>query len=189
MTRPKFYVDLDGVIKSFVLPAMAMHGADIKDEANYPPGFQWDILGAVNSIRSERGLPVIMPPAFWDSFDYGFWVNLEMYEGAEHFLWTLDKWGDVFFATSPTLSSACVAGKYDWVKRNFRDRLRNLYIGAAKEGFAKPGAILIDDRNENVDNFIAEGGEAFLVPRAWNRGGWSAFPYDDILATLKERYA
>lgn len=186
--KPKIYVDLDGVIKSFVQPAMQRHGAYIPSEAYYPSQFQWDILGATNHIRASRGLPRLSATAFWDSFDYDFWFGLGMYDEAEKFLEMLDCIGEVYFATSPTLSSACVAGKFDWVKHHFRDRLRNLYIGAAKEGFAKPGAILIDDRNENVDNFIACGGQAFLVPRPWNRGGWQPEPYNHIVSTLMGQY-
>lgn len=182
--KQKIYVDLDGVIKSFVLPAMAWHGAALPSEAYYPVEYPWDILGATNHIRASRGLYRLSASAFWDSFDYDFWFGLEMYDEAGWFLQMLDFVGEVYFATSPTLSGECVAGKFDWVKKHFPDRLRNLYIGAAKEGFAKPGTILIDDRNENVDNFIACGGRAFLVPRPWNRGGWQPQPYDKIIETL-----
>lgn len=186
--KPRIYVDLDGVIKNFGVPAMTRHGAFIPSEAYYPPQFQWDILGATNYIRKSRGLGPISANKFWDDFDYDFWFNLEMYDRAAEFLQMLDCIGEVFFATSPTLSSDCVAGKFDWVKKHFRDRLRNLYIGSAKEGFAKPGAILIDDRNENVDNFIACGGQAFLVPRPWNRGGCQPNPYNPIVEAIARQY-
>lgn len=183
--RPKIYVDLDGVIKNFNLPAMAWHGAFITKEAYYPVRFQWDIVGATNYLRERRGMLPLSASEFWNSLDYGFWVNLRMYDHALDFLGVLDGIGDVYFATSPTLSSECVMGKFDWVKRHFRDRLRNLYIGAAKEGFAKPGSFLIDDRDENVDNFIACGGQAFLLSRPWNRGGYVDDPYTEVISALQ----
>ena len=33
---------------------------------------------------------------------------------------------------------------------------------------ARPGRVLIDDADHNVDNWVAAGGEGILVPRPWN---------------------
>jgi 5'(3')-deoxyribonucleotidase len=179
----KIYVDLDGVVVNFVIPAMQHYGVDISHESQYPDGFGWNVLGATNLLRTRQNLPELSATDFWDGLNYGFWYCLSCYPGAKEFLNELDKMGDVFFATSPTLSSACVAAKYDWVKTHFRDRLRKLYIGADKTAYAKPGSILIDDRDRNVDNFIEAGGKAVLFPRPWNILGYD---YNGFSNTLKE---
>lgn len=39
-----------------------------------------------------------------------------------------------------------------------------------KDLYAKPGQILIDDADHNVEAFRSADGEAILVPRPWNKG-------------------
>jgi len=186
-TKPKIFVDLDGVITDFVMPAMAFHEAEIEGEQFYPIGFGWDVLGATNLVRQNRGLEAISATTFWDGLGYEFWRSLRCYPLAPQFLQVLESVGDVYFATSPTLSSECVAGKFDWIKSNFRHMIRKFFIGADKSVFAGPGAILIDDRDKNVDEFREAGGQAFLIPRPWNRAGHCQLPrhpYDNVVSTL-----
>ena len=189
--KPKIFVDLDGVIVDFVLPVMARYGASIEGEAFYPLGFGWDVVGATNMIRGNRGLKPLSNTEFWDGLNYDFWLNLRCYPLAPQFLQALESVGDVYFATSPTLSSECVAGKFDWIKRQFRHMIRRFFIGADKSVFAGPNAILIDDRDKNVDEFREAGGQAFLIPRPWNRAGHCQLPrhpFDHVVSTLMGQY-
>lgn len=180
--KTKIFLDLDGVITEFSLSAMAFHGAWIPDESYYPQDCGWDVLKATNTIRELGGLPPLSAKDFWDSLNYNFWRHLRMYPGALQFLMQLEVRGEVFLATSPTLSSQCVAGKFDWIKENLPSYLRRHYIGAAKEEFAKPGAILIDDRDRNCERFEAAGGKAILVPRPWNdRGMCQTDVYETVM--------
>lgn len=188
------YCDLDGVLVAFEQAAFRLWGVPfINGLVEYPLGYGWDIVGALNHLREGEGLEPVSGNRFWNGFDYDFWRNLPMYPGAALFFNELKKLGSVKFATSPTLSSECVAGKYDWVANNIPEMERRLYIGADKTAFARPGAILIDDRDKNVYNFLAAGGQAVLVPRPWNcvwePGGWRHTHgrlYKDVLACVKE---
>lgn len=182
----KIFCDLDGVVINFVLSAMSRHRASLPGEAWYPANCKWDILKATNYIRESKGLREMSAKAFWDSFDYKFWRNLKAYPGAKGFVNELRTYGEVFFATSPTLSGACVAGKYEWVMEHFPELRKNTLIGARKDVLAGEGCILIDDRDKNCNEFIDAGGQAILVPRPWNNLGYSCRPYHETLGVLED---
>ena len=185
--KRKIFVDLDGVIVDFVVPAMNFHSAPIISEDQYPDGFGWNILGATNQLRATRNLPELSANKFWDALEYDFWLNLKMYPLADYLLGRLDAVGEVYLATSPTLSSECWAAKYDWVRINLSRYKRKLVITADKSVLANPDSILIDDRDKNVDHFIEAGGCGILVPRPWNNHiPVTDHPYDAVLTVLRE---
>jgi len=188
-TKLKIFLDMDGVIVDFVMPAMAMHNAEITGETAFPKGFGWDILGATNKIRKDRGFNKLSASQFWNALGYSFWANLRPYPLAFRLISRLETVGDVYFATSPTLSGACFAGKYDWVRHNLPHLKRKLIITADKTVLATANSILIDDRDRNVDDFIECGGQAILVPRPWNNYGpypCNKHPYDVVLEKLRK---
>jgi len=176
----KIFLDMDGVITDFVIPAMAKCEAEI-NEAEYPATCKWNILSAINQVRTDRGLKPIGKKRFWDSLNYDFWRRLKMYTGVMEFISKLEKVGEVFIATSPTLSSDCVAAKYDWIIGNLPDYRRKLFICTMKEQLASPEAILIDDRDQNCIKFDKSGGHGILLNRPWNQGGYSLDPYQEVL--------
>ncbi len=164
--RPTIFIDLDGVIVDFTIPAMQKHGVTMHNESEYPTDCEWDILRACNKLRDN---PTPLTAAeFWDAFDYNFWYGLPLYFLAHAFVNYLELWGDIYFATTPTLSSECVAGKYDWVKKHFPEYRSKLIICTHKEVLAGPNTILIDDRDKNCEAFEKAGGIAIPVPRPWN---------------------
>lgn len=166
--KRKIFLDLDGVVVNFVIPAMRFWNANIEGEHDYPDGCGWDILKATNIYREAQGRPPLDAKTFWDGLNYGFWRHLPLYPFAHQFVESMETYGEVYFATSPTLSSACVAGKFDHIAEEFPRLRRRLIISADKTVLAQPGAILIDDRDRNVSKFIEAGGQAVLVPRPWN---------------------
>jgi 5'(3')-deoxyribonucleotidase len=171
----KIFLDLDGVVVNFVGPAMAYNGAWV-DESNFPDGCGWDVVKAVNIIRSEKGLPELDKRVFWNSFGYDFWRNLPLYPGAKAFVQALRAHGEVYFATSPTLSSSCVAAKFDHICHEFPELKRKIIISADKSVLANGNSLLIDDRDRNCEKFREAGGEAILVPRPWNDKGYHPDP-------------
>jgi hypothetical protein len=185
----KIFLDLDGVIVDFVPAAFAMGGVTLEKESDYPEGFGWDIVGAINKLRRASSCPgcPISGKQFWDSLNFEFWYNLPMYRGAMGLITALEQYGEVYFATSPTLAPSCVAGKYAWVKAYFPRFRKKLFIGASKDVFAaNEGAILIDDRDRNCDDFITAGGRSILVPRPWNNAGYTPDPYAQIMWEMEE---
>jgi hypothetical protein len=180
----KIFLDLDGVVVRCTIPIMEHHGIYIS-EYDYPANFLWDIQGATNMLREREGLPPLTASKFWGSLSYSFWRTLPTYRGALDFVRRLEQLGDVRLATSTTLDGQCAAGKVGWISEHLPDYQRKSFIGADKSVFAAiPGAILIDDRDKNCEDFRAAGGTAILVPRPWNKRGYSDVPYATVLADL-----
>jgi 5'(3')-deoxyribonucleotidase len=185
----KIFLDMDGVIVDFHLPALRMHGADLTSEYHYPDGFGWDIVGATNYIR-DRDNPRdpyalrVSEKDFWKALGFQWWSSLKPYPWAGLFIQELEKHGSVRLATS-AVTSECAAGKYAWVKKNLPQYLDKLHMGCCKSDFAQGGALLIDDRDKNCKDFIEEGGEAILVPRPWNKRGYHENPYEVVMDQLR----
>ena len=60
-------------------------------------------------------------------------------------------------------------GKVLWIEKHLPRYKKRLIITAApKHLFAKPDTLLIDDKTDNVDEFIEASGYGLLVPRPWN---------------------
>jgi 5'(3')-deoxyribonucleotidase len=175
--KTRIYLDMDGVITDLVWSAMNYWEAPLFHEGMYPDDCGWNVVKATNICREERGLRPLESAEFWDGLDYGFWRNLVMYPQAPEFIEYVEQFGEVYLATSPTLSSECVAGKFDWVKENLPQYSRRLIITADKTPMAGSRTVLIDDRDRNCSRFEAAGGLAVLFPRPWNDRGYCPTPY------------
>lgn len=104
----------------------------------------------------------------YDDLDHEWWVSMPAFEGAEDFYQDLKKYGTVKFLTAPTGSAECFGGKAEWIT-NFptgrgRWALMDLIICPSKDKYllAEPDRILIDDRQSNIDDWIAAGGIGIL---------------------------
>lgn len=72
--------------------------------------------------------------------------------------------------TSPCDTAGCVDGKRAWVAKHLPEYRRRLFVGSAKELFAGPTKILVDDHEPNAIKFVRAGGHALVPPRPWNNG-------------------
>jgi hypothetical protein len=182
---PKIFLDLDGVVVDFILPAMELHGVPIRSLKEYPRDAGWDCVKACNMLRKAVGLPAISATKFWRPFGYQFYSDLPLRPGALEFVDTLSEHGRITIATSPTLDPQCVAGKVTWIKNNLPELARRFFITPIKAELGRPGSVLIDDNNENCANFIGAGGQSILVPRPWN-DNWNieTHPYDYVIDQL-----
>jgi len=98
-----------------------------------------------------------------------FWEHLEAYPHAYQLYDLCCDYAPTYLATTPTLDSGSVAGKYKWIERfTGYQRFNNFIFTAHKHLLAAPGRLLIDDRGVNCDAFRAAGGEAILFPAPWN---------------------
>ncbi len=88
---------------------------------------------------------------------------------------------------SPALSSISSAGKHAWLRSwdtSWQNGWGQWLIGPAKWALARPGAILIDDRDANCQKIEHHEGQAIVFPQPWN----SRFPCcddDRVEYTLK----
>jgi beta-phosphoglucomutase-like phosphatase (HAD superfamily) len=169
----RIFVDLDGVLIDSTIPMMNTWLRDHHaiGENGYPVECGWDIVGATNTVLRRYGYEggELTPAEFWAPFDHKFWASRKPYPGAKAFVAALEEFGDVYFASSPTLAPGSSSGKHACIAEHFPDQLRRLIIGACKSLLAHPsGSVLIDDADMNCINFDAEGGKTILVPRPWN---------------------
>jgi 5'(3')-deoxyribonucleotidase len=78
---------------------------------------------------------------------------------------------ETMILTKPMDHDGSYSGKAEWVTKNmpdFRRRLVPTHI--TKSEFVKDfNSLLIDDSQENVENYIKAGGAAILVPRPYNQ--------------------
>jgi hypothetical protein len=163
MAFSTWYLDMDGVIADFMRGLAHAHGRPDPWEANphesrYNPDEIWGLT----------------PDETYKVVDGEFWKNLPPMPLWPHLLQWAEAFiglSNVFFLTKPIWFSNAYEGKSVWVQRHAPQALHGKVIcTAAKEGLAGPDRLLIDDKDENVHDFINRGGQAILVPRPWNSG-------------------
>lgn len=171
----RILIDLDGVLADFVNGICKLH-----DKAN---------PYALMSNHGNYGLEHLIgmtDEEMWKPVDQYFWEDLEVMKRGYSLLCDLNHCQDVGICTSPgrTGAPAAVAGKRAWIKKHLGEHFldRTIFV-KDKEWVAGPGAILIDDTNHQVDNFIYRGGSAVLFPQPWNR--YHNMPEGDIDGWLR----
>lgn len=68
---------------------------------------------------------------------------------------------------SPARDHAAV-GKLRWLKNYFGSDFDDFAFTRAKEAFAGPNKLLVDDRVSHIQDFIEAGGQAVYAPQPWN---------------------
>lgn len=166
----RIFLDLDDTLNSLTLPALREVGCPVGDfdYQCYPEEAGYSITAAAQ-LLSGRHWTV---PDFWNSIDRNFWRTLPR---SKEFSYLLTKCvslvgqDNVHILTSPTKDPDCLAGKLEWIQQQLPNWLHRQYsITPRKHVCARPGALLIDDSDENVRQFREHGGTAITVPRPWN---------------------
>lgn len=149
-----------------------------------------DFIGGLFKLR---GVPRVDPTAFecvsrgeWEKMDFDFWANLEPTPEFAPILGTVEEiFGreNVCLLTSPCMTRGCHDGKYAWIRKHLPEYKRRYLIGPAKHFCAGPNTYLVDDSDDNCDAFVKAGGQAFLVPRAWN--ALRAWKVSDMLSHVR----
>ncbi len=103
-----------------------------------------------------------------------FWTNLEWTEGGRDILrtiWQIFDSKDIYLLTDPVIGHETETGKMAWVNAWLPEYVkRTIITQAPKHLVAKPNTLLIDDKDENVEEFVKAGGYGILVNRPWNKG-------------------
>ena len=146
-----------------------------------------DFVGGINKIF---GMPKEFPPPKadglpqWNWFenygltakqvnavcDINFWANLEwMHDGKQILNAVKSRFRDIYLFTTPMPNPGSGTGKILWVDKHLpRYSKRTIITQAPKSLLAGPDRLLIDDKDENVAEFVAAGGMGILTPRPWN---------------------
>jgi 5'(3')-deoxyribonucleotidase len=163
----KVLIDMDGVVADFVTGAMRLHRKPwIYDQPEYQGPAAWDLAKHWGMTNRE----------FWDGADYDFWLGLPEYPWADELLQAIESEvgiENMCFVTAPAHTYGCVEGKIAWVMDHFPNIPMVLTRSAAglpapKHFLAHDSAILIDDYDVNIDNFVAAGGRGIVFPQPWN---------------------
>lgn len=105
---------------------------------------------------------------FWGEIEkagLAYWVGMEwMPEGKK--LWNFIKNYDVEILSAPSRSKLSVIGKQMWVKTMLKPKPKlNLVKASDKKKFANSNTILIDDKVENINQWVNAGGIGILAKR------------------------
>jgi hypothetical protein len=154
-------VDLDGVLVDFVRGSLAFHGKTLpylETRWNFP-----EQVGFAETRAKE----------FWGPLGFDFWAGLPWHPQGRALLDGLAGIAgrkNVVFCTTPAETVGSVEGKIEWLRRNVPDMARQFTVTPVKAAAsACSGRILLDDRDENVDEWRAAGGTGITVPQPWNR--------------------
>jgi len=168
----RVFLDLDDVLNTFAPHALRSVGCPIgsSDYSSYPIEAGWNISQAAGMLHPTD---VFHPSAFWAEMKREVWATIPK---SPQF-WPLirlarDAVGpeNVFILTTATLSPDCLAGKLEWIREHCPEYFRRQFYmgGPYKRLLAGPGALLVDDNEDNCREFCEHGGSAILFPRPWN---------------------
>lgn len=153
--KPTF-VDMDGVLCDFVGAAFRRIGRSVPLEQ-----VQWD-------IHEQLGLSA---DDFWELLDghdaSQFWLHIDPYPWFGELLAALEgkRW---CILSTPSQNPGCVKGKVEWLNKHIAPNFRDYILTPRKHFAASPGAVLIDDNEDNCRQFAAAGGRSILFPQPWN---------------------
>lgn len=173
------FIDMDGVLVDFVRGVEQRMGAGTGKRDSF-------------AIHEWYGLS---PESFWQNFeDLPFWRDLPKTPEADDIMKTVEgllRRGflkNFYFATSPTLSPMCAAGKIMWLRQHYSVYGRSFFITPHKQMCSMEGRILIDDYENNVNRWKFYGGEALLFKRPWNDGTTTAETLEEDLIKIISEY-
>lgn len=163
----KVFLDMDGVLVNFRQGICKAFGQD--------PGPGWSFWESWDGVTFED-VNVIC--------DINFWIHLDWTaEGPEIEEAVRKKFDDVYLLTTPMPNSYSWTGKLCWIKANMPWMHKKTILSyAPKSLLAGPDTLLIDDKDQNVEEFRAAGGRGILVPRPWNKDSHLA---DQTLGIVK----
>lgn len=140
MSEYKIYCDMDGVLVDFDKGYKKLTGVDLDGEHRNDTNF-WDPI---------------------NNAGYDFWINLEWIEPDGHILWDFIKSYNPILLSAPSRQTESRVAKHDWVERELPGTQLILRSAKHKKDFAEPNAILIDDREDNINGWNDAGGIGIL---------------------------
>ncbi len=179
MDEMKVFLDMDGVLVDFRRGVCEAFDRD-------DPSTNWKFWENWEGI-SSKNVDAICNQEFWRTLPwtedgqrmlYG-WVNI------------MGMFDDITILTTPMPNPDSWTGKYLWIRENMPEKfLKNtIMLQGSKAQLAGPGTLLIDDKDQNIEEFRAAGGQGILVPRPWNKDAHLASQTLGIVKRYLEDYA
>lgn len=171
----KVFLDMDGVLVNFRRGICEAFDRD-DPSTNWTFWENWE--GVTVDDVNDRCNTV-----FWELL-YCTSEGMEIEQAVRH---TFGE-DNIYILTTPMPNPGSSTGKLLWIKQHvpwLYDRTIISY--APKSLLAGPGTLLIDDKDKNIEEFRAAGGQGILVPRSWNQlRGVSCVTLDYIKQCLGE---
>lgn len=160
-TITRIFLDLDGVLADWCSAAILAHGRDPTDVILSWPSETYDLAQVLGISANAMWAPIHERGA-------QFWAELAPYPWVHDILRGCQSVAPTTILSSPSLDPQAAAGKIAWLQRMFGRGFRDFLIGPDKPSCARRGAVLIDDRDEGCEGFVAAGGHAVVFPQPWN---------------------
>jgi 5'(3')-deoxyribonucleotidase len=124
------------------------------------------------ALKEKYGTPTFNTNDFWRKIDEAgqwFWDGLEAMPWQSELLALVESITDDWFIVSaPSWCPSSFSGKVKYLKRVFGKRFDRFLLTPHKTLFANESAVLIDDRESNIQKFVEAGGEGILFPTYHN---------------------
>lgn len=155
-------LDFDGVLFDFNTAAKLANG--ITDLDNEPSHWDWNLDYNISNDQFWKNI---------ESCGSDFYRDGSFYPWAWEIVEKVRDYGQLVIVTNgPTF----VDGKIQRIKREFPDAHVILMTASLKHWMARPQFLLVDDKNENVCEFVQQGGMGILFPQPWNSAGGFVVP-------------
>ena len=145
----EIYCDMDGVLVDFDEGYKELTGIETKSPKVQISSVFWNTFrrGLENKKMNEKD----------------FWANLKWITEEGNKLWEYIKKYNPNILSAPSSNPSSEEGKLEWINKNLTN-VKEIFLVPAneKQEFAKPKAILIDDRTSNIEQWRAKGGIGIL---------------------------
>lgn len=156
------YLDVDEVIAAWVRAALALFELDEKSVfetwATFNPR-PWDVFDVLGMPHNKVWRKI-------DAAGETFWSNIEPFPWMHELIELCQNYAPVTLLTSGSKHSSSYGGKAEWIHEHLGAEFPKA-ICNDKWRFAHPGALLIDDRPKNCEEFRRRG-KAILFPSFGN---------------------
>jgi len=162
------FLDMDGVMVNFLGGLHRSLGVPY-DVNQYPyEKGKWNML---TDIKGFDDVPATFEQCN-DACTRTFWANLEWMPDGVAILRAAERASgrkNIWLLTTPMPNTGSASGKIEWINKYLPWYSKKVFITtASKSVVAGPDTLLIDDKDENVNEFREAGGRGLLVPRPWN---------------------
>jgi 5'(3')-deoxyribonucleotidase len=150
---------MDEVLCDFVGGACRIHGWTRAElEAVWAIG-TWSIVEPMGLTIDEFWAPI-------REAGERFWLELHCLPWFQDLMKLVKSLtGNWYIVSSPAWDPSCYSGKAGWLKYMFMDYTFDRFVPTPyKDLLARPGSLLIDDKEEAVSSFIRAGGDGIVFP-------------------------
>ncbi len=160
MNIDRILLDMDGVVVHHFIDLGLAAGIDVSRDT-------WP-MGNKDGIKAITGLNKATFDAMVIAGGADLWANMPAFPWFRSFFTALEEIAPVYYLSSPEYGAGCVAGKVQWIAHHHGAGFDRFILTTHKTLLARPTAVLIDDTQKNIDQFIAAGGQGILFQQPWN---------------------